>query len=164
MKINQLYFFGLLAFVLVSSIAQAQPPRKGQLSPDIRLLNAQGDSVALSSLRGKVVLIDFWASWCGPCRISNKMAKPVYEQYKAKGFEILAISVDHNVAAWKRAIKQDQMTWLQVHDAAGGEDAVAYKWNIRQIPTTYLLDKSGKVVAVDPDWLEISKLLPKLLK
>lgn len=164
MKINQLFFIALFSCSLFSTALLAQPPRKGQTAPDIRLQNAQGDSVALSSLRGKVVLIDFWASWCGPCRISNKMAKPVYEQYKVKGFEILAISVDQNTAAWKRAIKQDQMTWLQVHDAAEGEDAVAYKWNIRQIPTTYLIDKNGKVAAVDPDWMEISKLLPKLLK
>lgn len=134
------------------------------MAPDIRLVDDKGDSLSLSSLKGKIVLIDFWASWCGPCRIANKMAKQLYEKYNPKGFEILSVSVDQNTGAWKRAIKQDQMTWPQVHDAAEGENSVAYKWRIRQIPTTYLLDKTGKVVAVDPDWKEISRLLPKLLQ
>ncbi len=106
-----------------------------------------GDTLALSSLRGKYVLVDFWASWCRPCREENPTTVRLYEEYKSRGFEILGVSVDMDAAAWGKAVQEDGLTWLQVSDLQGQNSKAGQTYRIRQIPTTLLLDKSGKIVA-----------------
>lgn len=156
----------ILLFCLMTwaCVGNAQAPRVGQTSPDIQLPDVNGQVQTLSSLRGQIVLIDFWASWCGPCRRSNKEIGPLYQQYKGKGFEIYGISLDESVADWKKAIEQDRIEWKQVRDAGGWNAAVSAAWKIVQIPTTFLLDANGKVVAVDPSMDRIRKYLQKNLK
>lgn len=147
----------LCSFISVAAWAQ---PKAGAKSPEIALPAATGSIVKLSSLQGKVVLIDFWASWCGPCRNSMPALKQVYKKYKDKGLEIYGISLDQNPAAWTKAVKEDQTTWLHVIDKEG---ATAGKWGIQYIPTSFLLDKQGKIVAVNPEHEELTKLLEKML-
>ncbi len=146
--------------VLFISVAGFAQPSVGERASEISLPDTKGNSVSLSSLKGKVVLIDFWASWCGPCRRSEPELKKLYEKYQSKGFEIYGISVDEDKFAWKTAIKQDKINWLHVNDDKG---AVAGKWNVMYIPNTYLLDKTGKVVAVNPSHEQLDELIQKLL-
>jgi peroxiredoxin len=135
----------------------------GDTVPDIVLNDINGKPVALYALKGKVVLIDFWASWCGPCRKSNKTLTSIYKKYHANGFEIYGISIDDNPADWKKAIAADKINWIQVLDAGGWNAPVSNAWKVEQIPTAYLIDKNGKVVAIDPEKSNLQSYLQKNL-
>lgn len=154
--------FACLLLLGAGTIVNAQPG-KGEQAPDIAIPDAQGNIVKLSKLKGKVVLVDFWASWCGPCRRSMPALRNTYAAYKAKGFEIYGISLDEDKKDWKKAIAADKITWIQVNEPGGWESRTAKAWNIEAIPATFLLDKKGKVVAVNPTETELKALLKKLL-
>lgn len=130
---------------------------------EIALPSLNGDTIKLTSLAGKVILIDFWASWCGPCRVSNKQLVKVYEKYRKSGFEIFGISLDENKMEWEKAVKKDKIKWVQVIDRGGREGGTAIRWKISQIPTSYLLDKDGKLLVRDPDKNQLERLLNGLL-
>jgi peroxiredoxin len=119
----------------------------GQAAPDITLPSPDGKNVSLSSLRGKYVLIDFWASWCGPCRQENPNVVRMYNKYKDKGFEIFGVSLDESRDKWLKAIAMDKLTWPHVSDLKGWSSAAAQAYNIQAIPQTLLLDKEGKIIA-----------------
>lgn len=145
-----------------ATLAVAQP-KIGQAAPDIAIPNAQGKTIKLSDFKGKVVLIDFWASWCGPCRKAMPGLRKAYAAYKAKGFEIYGISLDEQVAAWKKAVAADKITWTQVNEPGGWESRTAKAWNIEALPGAFLLDKQGKVIAIDPTEAQLNDLLKKHL-
>lgn len=119
----------------------------GGEAPDFSMNQLDGTPLSLSSLRGKVVLIDFWASWCGPCRRENPHVVKLYQEYKDKGFEILGVSLDKTKDNWKNAIDQDGLTWQHVSDLKGWGNEVAQLYGVRSIPHTVLLDKEGKILA-----------------
>jgi peroxiredoxin len=119
----------------------------GREAPEIALPNPQGDTIALSSLQGKYVLIDFWAAWCRPCRMENPNVVRMYEKYKDKGFEIYGVSLDRTKDAWVDAIQADNLTWMHVSDLKYFNSVAAELYNIQAIPATYLLDKEGKIIA-----------------
>ncbi|HRI22649.1 MAG TPA: TlpA disulfide reductase family protein [Panacibacter sp.] len=144
-------------FVALLSFAQ---PSVGQKAKDISLPDTKGKNINLSSLKGKIVLIDFWASWCGPCRKGIPELKNTYAKYQSKGLEIYGISVDSEGADWKQAIREDHTTWIHVNDAKGD---VAALWNVNYIPNVYLLDKEGKIIAINPTHQQLDALLKKLL-
>lgn len=161
MTLQKLIISAVLAISL-PMVAGAQV-RQGQLAYEIALPALNGDTIHLSSLKGKVVLVDFWASWCGPCRISNKKLAKVYPKYRNKGFEILGVSLDQDRKDWQKAVQKDKISWLQVNDNGGWEAKTGIQWNIDQIPTSYLIDKQGRVVAMDLDGEELEKALKALL-
>ena len=131
---------------LGKTIEKLGPTIDGAIAPEIKLKTPEGDSLALSFLRGKVVLIDFWASWCGPCRRENPHVKAIYDRYKDKGFEIYGVSLDSKEASWKAAIQKDGLTWKHVSDLGGRKSSAAQLYQVRSIPSTFLLDRDGRIV------------------
>ena len=156
------YFFVSCLIFFVRLEANAQPAY-GMKAMEISLPSITGDTLKLSDLKGKVVLLDFWASWCGPCRQANKGLVKLYSKYKDKGFEIFSVSLDDNLNAWARAIKKDKITWLQVNDGGGWNARTARQWNIYAIPTSYVIDRNGSLIAADLPEKELEKFLKKML-
>jgi thiol-disulfide isomerase/thioredoxin len=121
----------------------------GKMAPEITLPTLTGETKALSSLRGKVVLLDFWASWCGPCRRENPNVVAIYKKYSSKGFDVFSVSLDENKSAWEAAIKKDGLVWSNhVSDLGGWKSAVVPIYEIESIPFPVLIDKEGKIVAM----------------
>jgi len=116
-------------------------------SPDFTLADTVGNMLKLSSLKGKYVLVDFWASWCGPCRKENPNVVAAYKKYHSQGLEIVSVSLDTKKDLWMRAIAKDSLGWNHVSDLRGWESAPVKEFGIHAIPTNFLLDKEGRVIA-----------------
>lgn len=153
----------IIATMAVFNSAVAQP-KQGMPADEIALPSVNGDTLRLSSLKGKVVLLDFWASWCGPCRSSNRNMVKLYAKYKNKGFEVFGVSLDDDQDKWQKAILKDKITWLQVNDPGGWKAKTAQQWGIYAIPTTYLIDKEGRLLEMDLEGKELEKAIKRLLK
>lgn len=156
---------------------QAQAPKKAgtvaakkvhspialhEVAPDFTLKDAEGKDISLSSFRGKIVLVDFWASWCRPCRAMIPKLKDLYAKYHVTGFEILSVSADASPGAWKKALAQEQMSWQQVIDSYADGNEFGNLWlqyKIAAVPYAILLDKDGKVMAIDPTEKEMEIFL-----
>lgn len=119
----------------------------GVIAPDFTMNDPAGKPISLSSLRGKVVMIDFWASWCGPCRKENPNVVQLYQKYHDKGFEILGVSLDRTQEEWVKAIADDQLTWMHVSDLQFWQNTAARLYSVNAIPQTFLLDQEGKIIA-----------------
>lgn len=125
-------------------------PQVGDTAPDVMLKDVNGKSLSLNSLKGKVVLLDFWASWCGPCRKENPNVVQVYEKYKDKGFTVFSVSLDNDKDKWIRAIEQDKLVWKNhVSDLKGWQSEGAATYSVKGIPAAFLIDKNGKIVATN---------------
>lgn len=118
----------------------------GKTAPLFTLKTNDGKEVSLDSFRGKYLLVDFWASWCQPCRLENPNVVKAYKEFSSKGFEVLSVSVDRDENAWLEAIKADGLSWTQVRDT---ESTAAELYAIQSIPTTFLLDKEGVIIATN---------------
>jgi thiol-disulfide isomerase/thioredoxin len=144
-----------------------QQNNSGELSaPEITAKNPAGKELSLSSLKGKVVLVDFWASWCAPCRKENPTVVKMYNKYHAKGFEIFSVSLDQDATAWKTAIQKDGLRWTNhVSDLMGWESPIVKQFGIQGIPYTVLINKEGKIVGVGLRGLDLErKLIEQLAK
>jgi thiol-disulfide isomerase/thioredoxin len=119
----------------------------GGQAPDFTMNDEKGNPRKLSEFRGQIVLVDFWASWCGPCRKENPNVVRMYEKYKDKGFEILSVSLDKDKGRWLGAIEKDNLTWSHVSDLKGWKNEAAALYGVRSIPETILLDSEGKIIA-----------------
>jgi peroxiredoxin len=134
----------------------------GGVAPEIQQQTPDGGTYALSDLRGKYVLIDFWASWCRPCRMENPNVKRVYDKYHKKGFEILGVSLDRDHGAWVKAIADDGLPWKHVSDLGFWSNAAAQEYGVTSIPFTVLLDKEGRVLEKGLRAAELEVALAKL--
>lgn len=121
----------------------------GGMAPDFSAPNPEGKAISLKESLGKVTLIDFWASWCGPCRAENPNVVAMYNELHAKGFNIIGVSLDSDAAKWKEAIAKDKLTWNQISNLKKWDEPIALTYGVKSIPATYLLDASGKIVAKD---------------
>ncbi|MBC7451917.1 MAG: AhpC/TSA family protein [Cytophagales bacterium] len=139
-------------------------PAVGDEAPDISLTDADGKTHSLSSLKGKVILLDFWASWCGPCRGENPNVVNAYSKYKDKGFTVFSVSLDTNKDQWIAAIKKDGLVWPNhVSDLKGWKSDPAQLYAVRGIPSTFLIDQDGKVIATNLRGEDLQAKLEQLL-
>lgn len=136
----------------------------GSQAVDFSQADTEGKQVALSSFRGKYVLVDFWASWCRPCREENPNVVNAFNKYKAKNFTVLGVSLDQSKAPWLKAIKNDNLDWTQVSDLKGWNNEVAGKYNVQSIPQNFLIDPQGKIIAKNLRGPELISRLEELLK
>ena len=146
-----------------NKLAEMNKLAVGTEAPEIILNNTAGKPVALSSLRGKIVLVDFWASWCGPCRQENPHNVRMYKKFHNKGFEIYGVSLDKAKDAWVKAISDDHLNWIHVSDLQFWNSSVVKLYNIEGIPYTCLLDKNGIIVAKGLRGEELEKKLIELI-
>lgn len=158
MRIRWVFWVILPIFWTFSNEVYGQRVEVGDEMPDIVMENPEGEELKLSDLRGKVVLVDFWASWCKPCRKANPKLVKVYKKYKdrqfenANGFTIFSVSLDQKAESWKKAIEDDELIWSHhVNDFNVWRSPIARKLGIKTIPTAFLIDGEGVIVAINPE-------------
>ena len=137
---------------------------QGTVAPEIYLPGPDGDTILLSSFRGKYVLLDFWASWCSPCRIENPNLVKAYNQHKEHGFEIVQVSLDRSREAWLKAIVDDQLNWTHMSDLKMWNSVVVPVYNIQGIPINFLLDPDGKIIDQNLRGINLEKKLAEIFK
>lgn len=121
----------------------------GMPAPEFSMNDTIGNPIALSSFKGKVVLVDFWASWCGPCRAENPNVVKAFKKYSPKGFTVFGVSLDKDKDKWLAAIAKDELTWTQVSDLQYWNNAAAKQYGVMSIPANFLIDAEGKIIASD---------------
>jgi peroxiredoxin len=136
----------------------------GQPAPDFTQNDTAGRPVSLSSFRGKYVLLDFWASWCGPCRQESPAVVAAYQNYHTKGFEIVGVSLDQNEKSWKKAIRDDKLTWTHVSDLKYWSNALVKLYGVEGVPQNFLIDPQGNIIARGLRGAELDKKLSEIYK
>ncbi len=139
--------------------AKSSGPETGSVAPEVSLADADGKTVTLSSFRGKYVLLDFWASWCQPCRGENPNVVAAYAKFKDENFKILGVSLDNQKDAWQKAIAADGLSWTQVCDFKGWSSAAVVAYGVHSIPANFLIDTSGKIIAHDLRGAQLEEVL-----
>ncbi len=148
---------------IAKQVAEGKINGKGSILADFSQPDTSGVPVSLSSLRGKYVLVDFWASWCGPCRQENPNVLAAYNKYKSKNFTVLGVSLDKAKPAWIEAINMDGLTWTHISDLQGWQNSVAQQFGILNIPQNFLIGPDGKVVAKNLRGPALERKLARLL-
>jgi len=152
------YGVSLKAAINKNNKAVVQMPIKEFAQADLN-----GRPISISSLRGKFVLVDFWASWCLPCRQENPNLSRIYQKYKSKGFEILGVSLDADHKSWLKAVEQDKLNWLNISDLRGKKNKIAIMFNIDAIPDNILIDRGGRILAKKITSQELEQILDSTL-
>ena len=149
---------------IAAQIAKLESTAIGQIAPNFTITTPEGESISLYGIKGKVKLIDFWASWCGPCRGENPHVVEIYKEYHPKGLEIFGVSLDNNKEAWVKAIADDGLVWKHGSDLKGWQSAPAQLYSVSGIPHTVLLDENNKIIAKNLRGDELKQKIAELLK
>lgn len=135
----------------------------GIIAPDFSAPNPDGKSISLKASLGKVTLVDFWASWCNPCRVENPNVVALYNEFHSKGLNIISVSLDKDAKKWKEAIAKDKLTWNHVSNLKFWEEPIALAYGVKSIPATFLLDEKGTIIAKDLRGAELKAKIASLL-
>lgn len=166
--INKSFDASIAKSVYVKQLAEREKTlmtvEPGQPAPLFTMADSTGKAVSPADFKGKVLLVDFWASWCGPCRRENPNVVAAYQKYSAKGFTVLGVSLDESREKWIDAIAKDGLTWTQVSELKGWENSAAKKYGVMAIPANFLLDQEGKIIAANLHGDELSKTLEKVFE
>jgi thiol-disulfide isomerase/thioredoxin len=149
---------------LREKVTRLQQTSVGGIAPDIEMNTKDGDIVSLYSINKRYTLVEFWASWCGPCRRESAVLKNLYSKYNNKGFEIYGISLDTNKKQWLGALEKDKRTWTNVSTLEGFKTPAAYTYAVTALPMSYLIDSDGKLIAKDIHGEELEKLVDELMR
>ena len=149
---------------IAAQIAKLESTAIGQIAPNFTITTPEGESISLYDIKGKVKLIDFWASWCGPCRGENPHVVEIYKEYHPKGLEIFGVSLDNNKEAWVKAIADDGLVWKHGSDLKGWQSAPAQLYSVSGIPHTVLLDENNNIIAKNLRGDELKQKIAELLK
>ena len=149
---------------IAAQIAKLESTAIGQIAPNFTITTPEGESISLYDIKGKVKLIDFWASWCGPCRGETPHVVEIYKEYHPKGLEIFGVSLDNNKEAWVKAIADDGLVWKHGSDLKGWQSAPAQLYSVSGIPHTVLLDENNKIIAKNLRGDELKQKIAELLK
>lgn len=133
--------------ILKERIARIAKTQGGAKAPDFTLNDPDGNAVTMSSVKGKIKIIDFWASWCGPCRMNNPHLKKLYDEFHEKGLEIIGVSLDTDSVAWKKAIAKDGLSWVNVSSLKGWDCDIVRLYNVTGVPALFILDEYGNIMA-----------------
>ena len=128
----------------IDRLAQTE---EGRTAPDFELEDLNGNTLRMSDVEAKLIIIDFWASWCGPCRLNNPLLKRLYAEYHSKGLEIIAVSLDEDKAAWKMAVEKQDLPWIHVSSLKGWKCPVAQMYAVTAVPAMFVVDKNNRIIA-----------------
>ena len=137
---------------------------QGAKAPDFTLPDTKGNPVTMSSVKGKIKIIDFWASWCGPCRLNNPHLKKLYEEFHPKGLEIIGVSLDTDKDAWEAAIEKDGLTWVNVSSLNGWQCETISLYSISGVPSLFILDEYNNIMATGLRGEQLKAFLEENLK
>ena len=149
---------------IAAQIAKLEQTAVGQIAPNFTVTTPEGEAISLYDIKGKVKLVDFWASWCSPCRGENPNVVALYNEYHPKGLEIFGVSLDNNKEKWVEAIEKDGLIWKHGSDLKGWQAEPAKLFSITSIPATLLLDENNKIIAKNLRGEELKQKVAELLK
>lgn len=136
----------------------------GAKAPDFTLQDINGNAITMSSVKGKIKIIDFWASWCGPCRMNNPALRKLYEEYNGKGLEIIGVSLDTKREAWEKAVESDGLNWINVSSLKGWKCEITRLYNITGVPSLFILDENNNIIATGLRGEQLKRFLQENLK